>query len=96
MIAKTFLQYEVAGLVSGGVASVCGDVDVPGIFVRINHPDIFHFIQSALKQSIEGVSNLFQLQWKTLNVITDNVIYWFMYVTNLAKAYQNFLRYHRH
>ena len=42
------------GLVSGGVATVCGDVDVPGIFVRINHPDIFQFIQSALRQTIEG------------------------------------------
>ena len=48
------LQYELIGIVSGGVATVCGDVDVPGIYIRVNNPDILQFIRFSIEQTVGG------------------------------------------
>jgi hypothetical protein len=33
---------------------VCGDVDVPGIYIRVNNPEILGFIRFSTEQTVEG------------------------------------------
>ena len=50
-----YRHYEVIGIVSAGVGE-CGDSELPGIYVRVEHPEIFNFIQSVIgkKEYEEG------------------------------------------
>jgi hypothetical protein len=41
-------SYFMIAIIEGGI-SYCGDIDFPGIYVRLDHPSIWNFIASSLK-----------------------------------------------
>ncbi len=46
-ILSFLLGFQIA-TVQGGIRN-CGDVDYPGIFVRLDEPEVFKFINSFFK-----------------------------------------------
>ncbi len=53
-------RYVQLGIVSGGVAG-CGDRDLPGIYPRMDHPDILDFVKKVASGT-------------TINKITCNIV----------------------
>ncbi len=60
-------QYFQIGSVIGGIATNCGDREFPGIYSRIDHPDILNFISTNAFQKPLG--NIY-LHWKLIHVNT--------------------------
>jgi hypothetical protein len=50
------LQYTLVGTIAGGVASTCGDKDFPGVYIRMDHPLIWNWVQDIMLNQglIEG------------------------------------------
>jgi secreted trypsin-like serine protease len=49
------LQYIQIGIVSGGVATNCGDQDYPGIYIRLDNPEVLDFVRQVESQEkLEG------------------------------------------
>jgi len=46
------VQYLQVGIVTGGVSTNCGDQDFPGVYVRLDHPDILTFIMKKRNEAL--------------------------------------------
>jgi hypothetical protein len=46
-------SYILIAIVEGAIRD-CGDIDFPGIYVRLDHPSIWNFIDSSLKPKSNG------------------------------------------
>ena len=46
-------SYIMIAIVEGAI-SYCGDIEFPGIYVRLDHPSIWNFIASSLKPKSNG------------------------------------------
>ena len=44
-------KWQQIGIVHGAIGE-CGDIDYPGIFLRLNHPLVLEFITSAVEGKI--------------------------------------------
>ena len=56
-------HYIQIGLFAGTVAQTCGDRDYPGIYVRLDHTEVFDFIQKAeIEQQNEGIGVLYDIK----------------------------------
>ncbi len=62
------LHYVQVGLVSGGLGA-CGDRDLPGVYVRLDHPEVLHFIKSV---SAGESSVSFWTQWGAWSACSRN------------------------
>ena len=49
-------RYFQGGIVSGGLGE-CGQERIPGVFVRVDHPEVLGFIASVTDVHISGMTN---------------------------------------
>ena len=60
-------QYEQVGIVAGGINPNCEKSNFPGVYTRLDHPEILEFIQQILVQPGRSIVIIFLKQWKTFS-----------------------------
>ncbi len=50
--------------VYGGIRD-CGDIDFPGLYIRLEDPEVFNFIQSIINPNFKGL-----FQFSIISVLT--------------------------
>jgi hypothetical protein len=65
-------RYILIAIVEGAIRD-CGDVDFPGIYVRMDHPSILDFIESNIKPKSKGNMKIINYNTKFIMMLKMNL-----------------------
>ncbi len=67
-------QWIQIATVHGGIRD-CGDIDFPGLYIRLDDPDVFNFVQSIINPNIQGLFHFLIISLLTAACCPKNSFY---------------------